>query len=76
MRAFILDSFGAQPVVRDDLPEPHVDDDELLVRVHASSVNPVDVFIAAGALKDMAEPSSPSLSAATSRASSSRSAPA
>jgi NADPH:quinone reductase-like Zn-dependent oxidoreductase len=55
MRAFTLDSFGAQPALRDDIPEPHVGDKALLVRVHASSVNPVDVFIAAGALKDMAE---------------------
>jgi len=55
MRAFTLDSFGAQPALRGDIPEPHVRDDEMLVRVHASSVNPVDVFIAAGALKEMAE---------------------
>jgi NADPH:quinone reductase len=55
MRAFTLDSFGAAPALRDDLPEPHVGDNELLVRVHASSVNPVDAFIAAGGLKEMAE---------------------
>ena len=55
MRAFTLDRFGAQPAPRDDIPEPHAGDNELLVRVHASSVNPVDVFIAAGALKEMAE---------------------
>ncbi|MGH3130584.1 MAG: NADP-dependent oxidoreductase, partial [Gaiellaceae bacterium] len=40
--------------LRDDIPEPRVGDNELLVRVHASSVNPVDVFVAAGALKEMA----------------------
>jgi len=55
MRAFTLDSFGAQPAFRDDIGTPSVGESELLVRVHASSVNPVDVFIAAGALKDMAE---------------------
>ena len=54
MRAFTLDSFGARPVLRDDIPEPHVGDNELLVRVHASAVNPVDVCIAAGVLKAMA----------------------
>ena len=54
MRAFTLDSFDAQPALRDDIPEPRAGDNELLVRVHASSVNPVDVFIAAGALKEMA----------------------
>jgi NADPH:quinone reductase-like Zn-dependent oxidoreductase len=55
MRAFTLDGFDAQPGLRDDIPEPHAVDDQLLVRVHASSVNPVDVFIAAGGLKEMAE---------------------
>jgi len=55
MRAFTLDSFDAQPALRDDLPEPDPAANELLVRVRASSVNPVDVFIAAGALNEMAE---------------------
>jgi NADPH2:quinone reductase len=54
MRAFILESFDAQPALR-DVPEPAVGGNELLVRVHASSVNPVDGLIAAGALKEMAE---------------------
>jgi NADPH2:quinone reductase len=52
--AFTLDGFE-QPALRDDFPEPRVGDDELLVRVRASSVNPVDVFIAAGGLRGMAE---------------------
>jgi NADPH2:quinone reductase len=55
MRAFTLVDFGAEPSLRDDIPEPSPGDNELLVRVHASSVNPVDVFIAAGGLKEMAE---------------------
>jgi NADPH:quinone reductase len=55
MRAFTLESFDAQPALRDGIPDPQVGDGELLVRVHASSVNPVDVYIAAGGLKDMAE---------------------
>jgi len=55
MRAFTLDAFGAQPALRDDSPEPQAGDNDLVVRVHASSVNPVDVFIAAGALKEMVE---------------------
>ncbi len=38
-----------------DLAEPSPGDGELLVRVHASSVNPVDVYIAAGGLKEMVE---------------------
>jgi NADPH:quinone reductase-like Zn-dependent oxidoreductase len=55
MRAFTLDSFESSPGPRDDLPMPDVGPQEMLVRVHASSVNPVDAAIAAGMLKDMAE---------------------
>jgi NADPH2:quinone reductase len=54
MRAFTLDRFETQPGIRADLPEPFAGEKELLVRVRASSVNPVDVFIAAGGLKEMA----------------------
>jgi NADPH:quinone reductase len=55
MRAFVLESFDAQPTLRSDLPEPRGGEDELVVRVHASSVNPVDVFIVAGGLREYAE---------------------
>jgi len=55
MKGFTLDSFGARPGLRDDLPEPARGDDDVLVRVHASAVNPVDMWIAAGALAEMAE---------------------
>jgi NADPH:quinone reductase-like Zn-dependent oxidoreductase len=55
MRAVTLDSFDAQPALRGDLSAPTPADNELVVRVRASSVNPVDVFIAAGGLKEMAE---------------------
>jgi NADPH2:quinone reductase len=55
MRAFTLDSFESPPGLREDLPSPAVGPNELLVRVHASSVNPADVAIAAGLLKEMAE---------------------
>jgi NADPH2:quinone reductase len=55
MRAFTLDSFDTRPGPREDLPTPQVGPDQLLVRVQASSVNPVDAFIAAGYLKAMAE---------------------
>jgi NADPH:quinone reductase-like Zn-dependent oxidoreductase len=42
-------------VPRDDLPTPAPADNQVLVRVHASSVNPVDNAIAAGMLKGMLE---------------------
>ncbi len=55
MRAFTLNSFDTQPALRDDLPEPHTADNELLVRVHASSVNGADFAIAGGMLREMVE---------------------
>src|ERR687891_683626 len=55
MRAFTLESFDTPPALRDDFPEPRIAENEVLVRVHVSSVNPVDAFIAAGGLKEMAE---------------------
>jgi NADPH2:quinone reductase len=53
MRAFTLDGFDTPPGLREDLPAPEAGPDQLLVRVQASSVNPVDAGIAAGHLKDM-----------------------
>jgi NADPH:quinone reductase len=55
MRALTLPSFDAPPSLRDDVAEPQPGDDDVLVRVHASSVNPVDVVIAAGGLRQYAE---------------------
>jgi NADPH:quinone reductase-like Zn-dependent oxidoreductase len=46
MRAVTIESPGTEPTVRDDLPEPTPADNEVLVRVQASSVNPVDHSIA------------------------------
>src|SRR5207237_835910 len=42
MRAVTLDSFDAAPAMRDDLPNPTTAADGLVVRVRASSINPVD----------------------------------
>jgi NADPH:quinone reductase len=53
MKALTLDSFESSPRVREDLPPPDLGDDEVLIRVRASSVNPVDTFIAMGAMKEM-----------------------
>lgn len=55
MRAFTLNSFDAPPALRNELPAPSPVDEEVLVRVHASSVNPVDAAIAAGQLRKMFE---------------------
>src|SRR5215217_6246605 len=53
MRAVTLDSAGTSPGLREDLPDPTPADNEVLVRVRASSVNPVDNSIAAGLLAQM-----------------------
>jgi NADPH:quinone reductase-like Zn-dependent oxidoreductase len=53
MRAITLEDFDSSPGLREDLPAPTPADDEVLVRVSTSSVNPVDNSIAAGMLKDM-----------------------
>ena len=53
MRAITVDSQGTAPALREDLPEPMPGDDEVVVRVRASSVNPVDNAIAAGMLAGM-----------------------
>jgi NADPH2:quinone reductase len=48
MKAVIWNELGAQPALRDDVPAPRPGAGDVLVRVHASSVNPVDNAIAAG----------------------------
>src|SRR4051794_40053210 len=55
MRAFTLESFGAPPGLRDDVPVPEIGDHDVLIRIHASSINPVDAFAAMGALRGMVE---------------------
>ena len=55
MRGFALTAFDASPTLRDDVPAPTPADREVLVRVHASSVNGADVAIAGGMLKEMFE---------------------
>lgn len=53
MKAVTLDSAGAIPALREDLPAPEPGPGEALVRVRASSVNPVDRAIADGVLADL-----------------------
>lgn len=54
VRAVTLDEPGAQPALR-DVPAPAPGAGEVLVRVRASSVNPVDNAIAAGMFADVVE---------------------
>jgi NADPH:quinone reductase-like Zn-dependent oxidoreductase len=52
MRGIAYDRFGDESVLqlRDDLPDPPVGPDTVLVRVHAAGVNPVDLGIRGGHL--------------------------
>jgi len=54
MRAFAIDQFGAAGSVR-ELPIPEPGDDEVLVRVHAASVNVMDRAYVTGMVKDYLE---------------------
>src|SRR5215207_6670738 len=54
MRAVTLDGFDSGPALH-EIPTPQVASDEVLVRVRASSVNPVDGAIAAGMMSTMVE---------------------
>ena len=54
MRAITLEGFDSSPALH-EIPTPQIAPNEVLVRVHASSVNPIDNAIASGMLKDMVE---------------------
>lgn len=54
MRAIAMTDYDSG-VALHELPRPEPAPNELLVRVHASSVNRIDVLIAAGVLKGMME---------------------
>jgi NADPH2:quinone reductase len=55
MKGFALEDLETEPSLRDDLPEPEPGEGELTVRVHCSSVNPIDNVIAGGMMRDYAE---------------------
>jgi NADPH:quinone reductase-like Zn-dependent oxidoreductase len=54
MKTVQFDALGSRPTLR-DVPDPTPRDGQVLVRVAASSVNPVDNAIAAGMLKGMVD---------------------
>lgn len=52
MKAFILDGYGSNDKVRfGEMAEPRTRDDDVLVQIHAASVNPVDAKIRDGQFK-------------------------
>ena len=52
MRAFIVDRYGSKDGVRaGEMPDPELQEDDILVQIHAASVNPLDSKIRDGDFK-------------------------
>ena len=52
MKAFIIDRYGKKEVGRiGEVPDPEVRDDDVLVQIHAASINPLDTKIKSGEFK-------------------------
>jgi NADPH:quinone reductase-like Zn-dependent oxidoreductase len=52
MKAFVVERYGDADTVRSsDVPDPHVGDHDVLVRIHAAGVNPLDIKTRDGELK-------------------------
>jgi len=52
MKAFIIDRYGKKEVGRiADMPDPEVRDDDVLIRIHAASINPLDTKTRSGEFK-------------------------
>ena len=54
MRASVLPDFERQPTLA-DIPMPEAKPGEVVVRVHAASVNGIDLSVASGRLRGMLE---------------------
>src|SRR5215211_9394028 len=54
VRAMAIDDFGTAPALH-DVPVPEPGPGEVLVRVHASSINGFDRSVVSGGVKDMME---------------------
>jgi NADPH:quinone reductase-like Zn-dependent oxidoreductase len=52
MKAFIVDRYGSKDGVRaGEMPDPQPREDDVLIQIHATSVNPLDLGIRDGAFK-------------------------
>src|SRR6266545_120987 len=55
MKGFVLEDFDSEPRLREDLSAPEPGEGQIAVRVNASSVNPVDLAVTGGLMRDFAE---------------------
>jgi NADPH:quinone reductase-like Zn-dependent oxidoreductase len=53
MKAFIVARYGKNEVRAADVPEPRVGDKDVLVRVSAASINPLDIMVRNGEFKQL-----------------------
>lgn len=53
MRAFVVTRYGKDGVRADDVPSPHVGDRDVLVKVVAASINPLDRMVRDGEFKQL-----------------------
>lgn len=51
MKALIIDRYGKKEGRIGEVPEPEVRDDDVLIRIHAASINPLDSKIKSGEFK-------------------------
>ena len=51
MKAFVVERYGKDGLRAADVPEPEVGDDDVLVKVSAASVNPLDRMVRNGEFK-------------------------
>lgn len=53
MKAIVIDQYGgAEELVERDLPKPDVKENQVLIEMHATSINPIDWKLREGYLKD------------------------
>ena len=54
MKAIVIDQYGDKDVLQErEVDQPSIQDDQVLVEVHATSINPIDWKVRAGYLTDM-----------------------
>src|SRR5215211_1252959 len=53
MKAFVVEQYGKDGFRAADVPEPEVDDGDVLVKVSAASINPLDGMVRNGEFKQL-----------------------